>query len=83
MNFCTEYCYVILTFHANFDAKHYENNIKKKNKKSFINVSWNSRLNPCRALDYHCVKKGYLSSCKFSKVWMGADRYLSMCLPYI
>jgi hypothetical protein len=29
MNFCTEYCYVILTFHANLDAKHYENNIKK------------------------------------------------------
>jgi hypothetical protein len=29
MNFCTEYCYVILAFHANFDAKHYENNFKK------------------------------------------------------
>ncbi len=52
-------------------------------KKVFYNVSWNSRLNPCRALDYHCVKKGYLSSCKFSKVWRGADRYLSMCLPCI
>jgi hypothetical protein len=70
MNFCTEYRYVILAFHANFDAKHYENN--------FINVYWNSRLNPCRALDYHFVKKGYLSSCKFSKVWRGADRYLSL-----
>ncbi len=29
MNFCPEYCYVILAFHANFDAKHYENNFKK------------------------------------------------------